>query len=73
MRPAVAVYCVAISAMLWFALGVPSSGVRAGALLFYLSDLTVARDRFVAPGRQNLLVGHPLYFAGQYLIALSVG
>jgi uncharacterized membrane protein YhhN len=73
MRLAVAVYCVAISAMLWFALGTPAPGVWVGAFLFYLSDLTVARDRFVAAERRNLLVGHPLYFAGQYLIALSVG
>jgi uncharacterized membrane protein YhhN len=73
MRPAVAVYCVAISAMLWLALGLPAGGVRLGAFLFYLSDLAVARDRFVAAERRNLLLGHPLYFAGQYLIALSVG
>jgi len=73
MRPAVVVYCAAISTMLWLALGAPNAGVRVGALLFYLSDLSVARDRFVAAERRNLLLGHPLYFAGQYLIALSVG
>jgi hypothetical protein len=46
--------------------------VRAGALLFYLSDLAVARDRFVRPGLANRLVGLPLYYAGQVLLALAL-
>jgi uncharacterized membrane protein YhhN len=73
MRAPVAVYCVAISVMLWMAIGHPAWSVRLGALLFYLSDVLVARDRFVREERVNDLVGHPLYFAGQYLIALAVG
>jgi uncharacterized membrane protein YhhN len=73
MRAPVVVYCAAISAMLWLALGQPAVGVRVGAALFYLSDLAVARQRFVAQEDRNQLVGLPLYFAGQYLIALSVG
>jgi uncharacterized membrane protein YhhN len=47
--------------------------VLAGALLFYLSDLLVARDRFVAPQFVNRLLGLPLYYAGQFLLAFSVG
>jgi uncharacterized membrane protein YhhN len=73
MRVAVVAYCTVIGVMLWLALGVPSALVRAGALLFFLSDLLVARDRFVAPGKENRLVGWPLYYAGQYLLALSAG
>ena len=73
MRLPVVAYCAIIGAMLWLALGVPSELVRAGALLFFLSDLLVARDRFVAPGKPNRLVGWPLYYAGQYLLALSAG
>lgn len=73
MKVPVVGYCVAISAMLGFALGQPSVGVRVGAALFYLSDVAVARERFVVQERRNQLVGLPLYFAGQYLIALSVG
>jgi uncharacterized membrane protein YhhN len=46
--------------------------VLAGAVLFYLSDVTVARDRFVSPGFANRLVGLPVYYAGQFLLALSV-
>lgn len=45
----------------------------AGALLFYVSDLTVARDRFVAPGFANSLVGLPLYYAAQLVLAASAG
>ncbi len=72
-RVPVVVYAVAITAMLLLALGVASPLVRIGAALFYLSDLTVARDRFVKRQFANRLVGLPLYYAGQVLIALSVG
>lgn len=44
----------------------------AGAGLFFLSDLAVARDRFVARERTNKLWGLPAYYAGQLLIAWSV-
>lgn len=46
--------------------------IAAGALAFYLSDLSVARDRFVQPAFVNGLWGLPLYFAGQMLLARSV-
>ena len=46
--------------------------VFGGALVFYLSDLCVARDRFKKPGWANRLVGLPLYYAGQFSIAWSV-
>ncbi len=72
-RAPVLAYCAVISAMLWLALGVDRPEVRAGALLFYVSDLLVARDRFVHPGFANRLVGLPLYYAGQLLLALAVG
>jgi uncharacterized membrane protein YhhN len=73
MRIPVVAYCAAIAVMLWLALGVERGEVRLGALLFYASDLTVARDRFVRPGFANRLVGLPLYYAGQLLLALAVG
>ena len=47
--------------------------VLAGATLFYFSDLFVARDRFVAKAFINRLAGLPLYYAGQFLLAFSVG
>lgn len=43
-----------------------------GAVLFYLSDLAVARDRFVAPSFWNRAWGSPMYFLGQLLLALTV-
>lgn len=44
-----------------------------GAASFYVSDLFVARDRFLEPGFVNRLIGLPLYFGGQFLLAFSVG
>lgn len=43
-----------------------------GGLAFYLSDLTVAREKFIARGFGNKLIGLPLYYAGQVLIAASI-
>ncbi len=72
-RVPVTVYAIAITTMLLLALGVGSPLVRPGATLFYLSDLTVARDRFVRQRFENRLVGLPLYYAAQVLLALSCG
>ncbi len=65
-------YGVVISLMLWVGLGVPRPEVWLGALLFYLSDLFVARQRFVVQQPLNPLLGLPLYYAAQYLLAGSV-
>jgi uncharacterized membrane protein YhhN len=45
----------------------------AGAVAFYLSDVFVARDRFMKNEFVNRLVGLPMYYAGQFLIAFSLG
>jgi uncharacterized membrane protein YhhN len=42
-----------------------------GASLFVVSDLSVARNRFVAPALINRLWGLPVYFSAQMLLALS--
>ncbi|MEE9555863.1 MAG: lysoplasmalogenase, partial [Candidatus Adiutricales bacterium] len=47
--------------------------ILGGAVLFYLSDLFVAVDRFVKEGYINRLIGLPLYYLGQFLLAFSVG
>jgi uncharacterized membrane protein YhhN len=44
----------------------------AGALLFYVSDIFVARQRFVTQNFFNRAVGLPLYFTAQFLIAFSI-
>jgi len=72
MRLPVAAYCAVIGLMLWLALGVGRPEIRLGGLLFWLSDLAVARHRFVRAEPLNRLVGLPLYYAGQYLIALAL-
>ncbi len=47
--------------------------VLAGALLFYLSDLFVARNQFIQREFINRLIGLPLYYLGQFLLAFSIG
>ncbi len=42
-----------------------------GAVLFYVSDIFVARHRFVKKEYVNRLIGLPLYYAGQFMIACS--
>jgi uncharacterized membrane protein YhhN len=44
-----------------------------GALAFYISDLFVARQRFVHQAFFNRLIGLPLYSLGQYQLAYTVG
>jgi uncharacterized membrane protein YhhN len=82
MRGAVLAYVAVISLMLIAALAVAiNPGLRAtgramifiGALCFYVSDLFVARNRFVRPDFGNRLWGLPLYYTGQFLLAFSVG
>ncbi|MCA9668265.1 MAG: lysoplasmalogenase [Myxococcales bacterium] len=73
MRGPVVAYVIAISAMVACAAGSWARGatplVLAGAVLFYLSDLFVARQRFVRGGYINRLIGLPLYYLAQALLA----
>ena len=75
MRVPVIAYMVAISTMVALAVGTTASAVApalvAGAIAFYLSDISVARDRFVAPGFVNRAWGIPLYYGAQLLLAWS--
>lgn len=81
-RPAVIAYIVTITVMLIAALAVMISGelsrgrgalILTGAVLFAVSDLAVARDKFIASGFENRAWGLPTYYAGQLLIAWSTG
>jgi len=74
MRTAVAVYIVVIGAMLATALSAGSYSARIplGAALFAVSDLLVARERFMIHDARNRLWGLPLYYAGQLLIASTI-
>lgn len=75
-KPVIA-YVVVISTMIVFAASSAWAEGRpdifAGAFLFYLSDLSVARHRFVAPGFINGAWGLPAYFLGQLVLAWGSG
>ncbi len=77
MKVPVIAYMIVISAMVTLSVGtVAEHGnpwIAAGAVAFYLSDLAVARDRFVAPGWANKLWGWPLYFGAQLVLAWCAG
>ncbi len=72
----VRLYAVFISLMVVAAIGVSGSGgpwlVPTGALLFYLSDLSVASLQFTDPAFPNYVWGLPFYYTGQLMLAMSV-
>jgi uncharacterized membrane protein YhhN len=74
-RPVIA-YAAIISLMLALAVGAVADSahwiILAGAGLFYVSDLSVARDRLIQAGFINRAWGLPAYYIGQLLLAVSV-
>lgn len=77
----VVVYVLAIVIMLFGAFAAYTTGalpdpqrtyLALGAALFFVSDLAVARERFIARGFTNKLWGLPAYFVAQLLIASSI-
>jgi len=82
MRGPVIAYILVISTMLVGGIAVAirenalSADARmlaaAGAAAFYASDLAVARERFVAKGVWNRIIGLPVYYGAQLLIAWSI-
>jgi uncharacterized membrane protein YhhN len=70
-RAPVFAYVAAIGVMVALAAGAAAGApaLLAGAVLFAVSDLSVARDRFVAPGFANAAWGLPLYYAAQLVLA----
>jgi uncharacterized membrane protein YhhN len=77
LKIAVYAYVAVISMMLISAFAAwPSTldpRIPIGALMFYVSDLAVARDRFIAPGFSNRTWGLPLYYGGQLVLASTAG
>ena len=75
MRIPVQAYFAVIATMTALACAVTGAGatplVALGAIAFTLSDISVARDRFVQPGFVNRAWGLPLYYFAQVLLALS--
>ena len=76
MKTPVIAYVAVISVMLVTAVGAAASTDRAaiavGAICFYLSDLSVARHRFVAESFWNKSWGLPLYYGAQLILASTV-
>jgi uncharacterized membrane protein YhhN len=82
MKTPVVLYVIVITIMLsgaWSVLGdynLARSGriiVFIGACSFYFSDIFVARDRFLRSEFLNRLIGLPMYYTGQFLLAFSIG
>ncbi len=69
-------YTIVISAMVIMAIATRGKGgslyIVAGALMFFLSDLSVAALRLVQTEIPTYVWGLPLYYAGQLCLALSV-
>jgi uncharacterized membrane protein YhhN len=68
-------YTIVISAMVVAALGTRGKGgsllIVVGALMFFLSDLSVAALRLVQTDFPTYVWGLPLYYGGQLCLALS--
>ena len=47
--------------------------ILVGSLCFYFSDVLVARDKFIKEEYRNRVLGLPLYYTGQFMLAFSVG
>ena len=77
LRLPVHAYVVVISAMVVTAAAAGAAGaglaVLVGAVLFAVSDLAVARERFVARSFANGAWGLPLYYAATLLLASTAG
>jgi uncharacterized membrane protein YhhN len=71
----VRLYTIVISAMVIAAFGTRGRGapilILTGAILFFLSDLSVASLRIVQTDFPTYIWGLPLYYAGQLCLAMS--
>jgi len=67
-------YMFVISAMVVLAGGVRDGGalILIAAVTFYVSDIFVARWRYVSPGFVNGVICYPLYYAACVMFAFSV-
>lgn len=75
MRVPVSAYVIVICAMVDLSAGAWASGTSilfpAAAVIFMVSDLFVARDRFIAASFTNRLISLPLYYGAQLLFVFS--
>lgn len=75
-RVAVPLYLIAIASMVALAVAASAGSfpptVAIGVIFFAISDISVARDRFVENSITNKAWGLPLYYFAQVLLAASV-
>lgn len=75
-RIAVPLYLLAITSMVVLAVAASAGSlpptVAIGAIAFAISDVSVARDRFIEKSIANKAWGLPLYYFAQILLAASV-
>ncbi|MBI2425838.1 MAG: lysoplasmalogenase [Candidatus Hydrogenedentes bacterium] len=76
MRIPVYAYMTVITAMVILSAGAWGKNgtwlMLAAAVLFWVSDIMVAKSRFVSPAWWNGLIGLPLYYGGQVVFGWSV-
>lgn len=72
MRVSVSAYIAIITAMVVTAFGSKSPLIIMAALMFAISDMFVARDRFVSKNPRHAIAISPLYFGAQALFAFSI-
>jgi uncharacterized membrane protein YhhN len=76
MRGPVYAYMVVITSMVALSVGAWRNGgtpiMVVAALMFWLSDICVARQQFVEDSMWNPALGLPLYFGGQMVFAYSI-
>ena len=80
LKPAVLAYITVISTMVAAAIGATAAhpdaihaGLLMAAVVFFFSDLCVARERFVKSTPYNRLAGLPTYFGAQLLFGWFAG
>ena len=76
LRRPIKAYIIIISVMVTVAFATQGENldfrIPLGAAIFAASDILVARQQFVSQTRWNRIVGLPMYFAAQLLLASSV-
>ena len=72
LRFAVAAYIATIVIMASCAIGTLRPLIIAGAVAFFVSDLFVARQRFVQKSFVNKAIGLPLYYVAQFLLVATL-
>eukprot|EP01127_Copromyxa_protea_P001789 TRINITY_DN11704_c0_g1_i1.p1 TRINITY_DN11704_c0_g1~~TRINITY_DN11704_c0_g1_i1.p1 ORF type:complete len:237 (+),score=34.14 TRINITY_DN11704_c0_g1_i1:1-711(+) len=82
LRGPVLAYVIVITAMLLMSFVIytdpqnppeAATSVFYGAVLFFFSDLFVAREKFIQTTIVNRIIGLPAYYVAQFLLALTIG